>query len=57
MEAEVVVDPQINNGKPTVRGTRIAVQTVMEFLGAGDSIEGVPEAYPSLTRDEVISGS
>jgi uncharacterized protein (DUF433 family) len=36
-----------------VRGTRIAVQTVLEFLAAGDSVEDVLEEYPKLTRADV----
>lgn len=53
MEERVVIDSAICNGRPVVRGTRIAVQTVLEFLGAGDTIEEVLEEYPSLTRDDV----
>jgi len=36
-----------------VRGTRITVQTVLEFLAAGDSVDDVLEEYPSLTRADV----
>ena len=36
-----------------MRGTRIAVQTVLEFLAAGDSVEDVLEEYPNLTRADV----
>lgn len=55
MEAAIVIDPQMNNGKPTIKGTRISVQTVLEFLAAGDSIDEVVEAYPSLSRDDVLA--
>jgi uncharacterized protein (DUF433 family) len=50
----VVVDPDICNGQPVLEGTRIAVQTILEFLGAGDSIEDVLEEYPTLTRDDIL---
>ena len=50
----ITVDPDICNGRPVVKGTRITVQTVLEFLGAGDSIEDVLEEYPSLTREHVL---
>lgn len=36
-----------------VRGTRITVQTVLEFLATGDSIEDLLEEYPKLTRADV----
>ncbi len=39
--------------KPVVTGTRITVQTVLEFLAAGDSIEDLLEEYPTLKREDV----
>ena len=55
MEERIVIDPAVCNGRPAVRGTRITVQTVLEFLGAGDSIEDVLEEYPSLSREDVLA--
>ena len=49
----ISVDPRVCNGKPVVKGTRISVQTVVEFLAAGDSIDDVLEEYPALTRESV----
>lgn len=51
----IVIDPDICNGQPVVRGTRISAQTVLEFLAAGDSIEGILEEYPSLSREDVLA--
>jgi len=51
----IIIDPAICNGRPVVKGTRITVQTVMEFLAAGDSVDDVLEAYPSLTREHVLA--
>ena len=50
MAERIDIHPYICNGRPVIAGTRILVQTVMEFLGAGDSIDEVLEAYPSLKR-------
>lgn len=47
------VNPDICNGRPVVRGTRVTVQTVLEFLAAGDSVDDVLEEYPGLTRADV----
>jgi uncharacterized protein (DUF433 family) len=52
--ARIVIDPDICNGKPIIEGTRITAQTVIEFLGAGDSIDEVLEEYPTLTRDDIL---
>jgi uncharacterized protein (DUF433 family) len=53
MSNRISIDPDVCNGRPVVRGTRIAVQTVLEFLAAGDSVEDVLEEYPSLARADV----
>ena len=46
----IVVEPDICNGQPTIKGTRVTARTVLEFLAAGDAIEDVLEEYPTLTR-------
>jgi hypothetical protein len=55
MKSSIIVTPDICNGKPIIAGTRIPVQTVMEFLGAGDSIEEILEEYPSLSREDIYA--
>jgi uncharacterized protein (DUF433 family) len=50
---KIVIDPDVCNGQPTFEGTRISVQTVLEFLGAGDSPEDVVTEYPSLSLEDV----
>ena len=54
MGDRIVIDADVCNGQPTIQGTRIAVQTILEFLGAGDNIEDVLDEYPSLTRDDIL---
>ena len=53
MSERITINPDICNGKLVIRGTRIAAQTVLEFLAAGDSVEDVLEEYPSLKREDV----
>ncbi len=55
MEARIVINPEVCNGRPVIRGTRISAQTILEFLGAGDSVEEVLEEYPSLTREDILA--
>jgi uncharacterized protein (DUF433 family) len=55
MESRIHIHPDICNGRPVIAGTRIPVQAVMEFLGAGDSIEEVLEEYPSLNREDIYA--
>jgi uncharacterized protein (DUF433 family) len=42
-------------GRPVFRGTRVPVQTLMEYLEAGDSIDEFLEGFPTVTREQVIS--
>ncbi len=49
----ITIDPDLCNGKPTIRGIRITVQTVLGYLAAGDSNEDILEAYPSLEAQDI----
>ena len=53
MSDRIVISPDVCNGRPVVRGTRITAQTVIEFLAAGDSVEDVLQEYPTLKREDV----
>jgi uncharacterized protein (DUF433 family) len=41
------------DGKPCIRNTRISVQTVLEFLGAGNSTEEIFAQYPLLQKEDI----
>lgn len=45
--------PDVCNGKPTIRGMRITVKSILEHLAAGDSFEEVLEAYPFLEVEDL----
>jgi len=49
----ITIDEKICGGKPTIRGKRITVQTVLEFLSAGESVEEILNQYPSLEREDI----
>jgi len=53
MSERITINPDICNGKPVIRGTRITVQTVLEFLAAGDSMDDVLQEYPTLKREDI----
>ncbi len=55
MNSRISMSPDVCNGRPVIAGTRILVQTIMEFLGAGDSIKEVLEEYPALTREDIYA--
>ncbi len=49
----IVVDPHIFNGKPILRGRRIAVEHVLGMLAAGDTPETILSGYPFLEPDDI----
>jgi uncharacterized protein (DUF433 family) len=49
----ITVDEGICNGKPTIRGLRLTVQTILEYLAAGDSPSNILEAYPFLEQADI----
>jgi uncharacterized protein (DUF433 family) len=51
----VTVDPAICHGKPTVRGTRMTVQGVLELLASGMTFDDVLADYPYLERDDLLA--
>ena len=55
MADRIDIHPDICNGRPVIAGTRIPVQTIMEFLGVGDSVAEILEAYPVLKREDVYA--
>ena len=49
----IVLDPAICHGKPTFRGTRALVSTVLAYLAAGRSELDIREDFPSLGPDAI----
>lgn len=49
----ITIDDKICNGKPTIRGKRISVQTILEFLQAGETKEEILHQYPSLQLEDI----
>jgi uncharacterized protein (DUF433 family) len=49
----ITINPEICNGKPTVRGMRITVETILQYLSAGDTLEEVLVAYPFLEKEDI----
>ena len=52
-QERIVVDPQILVGKPVIRGTRLAVELIVDLLAQGWSEEEILKNYPELTREDL----
>ena len=53
--SRITVDPEICHGKPCVRGLRYPVETILEYLAGGDSVEDLLAEFPDLERDDVLA--
>jgi len=49
----ISIDPNVCHGKPCIKGTRIWVSLIVDNLAAGATDEGILEAYPSLTKEDI----
>jgi uncharacterized protein (DUF433 family) len=49
----ITLDDGLCNGKPTIRGTRLTVHTVLDFLGAGDTREELLYQFPTLESEDI----
>ncbi len=49
----ITVDPRICFGKPCIRGHRIWVSLILDFLASGSTIEELLDEYPGLTNDDI----
>jgi uncharacterized protein (DUF433 family) len=43
------------SGKPVIKGTRITVELILEKMAAGETVEGLLEAYPHITREGILA--
>ncbi len=51
----ISIDSNVCFGKPVVRGTRIWVSLILDFLSSGDSMEEILQEYPQLTREDILA--
>lgn len=51
----ITVDPAICHGKPCIRGLRYPVETILELLSAGMTIEEILADYDDLERDDILA--
>jgi uncharacterized protein (DUF433 family) len=52
--AVICRSPDIMGGTPVFCGTRVPVQTLLDYLEAGDSIDEFLAGFPSVTREQVV---
>jgi len=49
----ITIDPDKRSGKPCIRGLRITVQDVLEYLASGMTEDEILDDFPDLTREDI----
>lgn len=47
------IDPQVLAGKPVIKGTRISVSLILNFLANGHTVGDIRKEYPFLTKEQI----
>lgn len=48
-------DPQILSGTPVFTGTRVPVQTLLDYLEGGDTLDDFLDGFPGVSREQAIA--
>ena len=51
----ITIEPGKRSGKPCIRGMRITVSDVLEYLASGMSADQIVEDFPELTKDDILA--
>jgi uncharacterized protein (DUF433 family) len=54
-QAVICRDPEVMGGTPVFCGTRVPVQTLLDYLEAGETIDQFLEGFPPVSREQVIA--
>ena len=52
-EDRIIVNPAVRSGKPTIKGTRITVYDVLDYLASGMSHEEILQDFPDLAEEDL----
>ncbi len=55
MQMPISRAPDVLGGTPVFAGTRVPVQTLLDYLEGGESIDDFLEGFPSVKREQVVS--
>jgi len=55
MTERITIDPAVCHGKPCIRGLRYPVETVLEWLASGMTVEDILNDYEDLEREDILA--
>ncbi|AXY75778.1 DUF433 domain-containing protein [Paraflavitalea soli] len=53
--SRISINPEVSHGKPTIRNMRYTVESIMEYLAGGDTIEDILSEFPDLQREDILA--
>jgi len=51
----ITIDSAVCHGKPCIRGLRYPVESILEYLAGGDTVERVLSEFPDLEREDILA--
>ena len=55
LSERITINPEICHGKPTIRGLRYPVETILELLSSGMTVEQILADYEDLEREDILA--
>ncbi|HEU0048362.1 MAG TPA: DUF433 domain-containing protein [Nitrososphaera sp.] len=55
LSKRITIDPEICHGKPTIRGLRYTVESILELLSSGMDIDEILADYEDLEREDILA--
>ncbi len=53
--SRITVNPKVGHGKPTIRNKRYLVESLLEYMTGGDTIDELLETFPDLKREDFLA--
>jgi uncharacterized protein (DUF433 family) len=54
VESAIVVDPEVMNGTPCFRGTRVPFKNLIDYIEGGHSLSDFLDQFPTITREMAV---
>lgn len=51
----ISISPEVMGGTPVFAGTRVPIQTLLDYLEGGETIDDFLEGFPTVTREQVVA--
>lgn len=53
--SRITLNPEVGHGKPTIRNTRYTVESILEYLAGGDTVEDLLEEFQDLDKEDILA--